>query len=104
LPELASLEDILAALRALLPELAKRAASKEAMAAPALRSVYAGAATRVQELITAESRAAERDSASAAGGDADYDGADDDEVDVEIDADDDDIDDDDLLDDEDDHR
>lgn len=56
LPADCSVTDILVALQHLLPELARRAADPALSAAPAVRSVYAGAATRVQELIAAESR------------------------------------------------
>lgn len=59
LPERASLEDIVAALRSLLPELTARGTGAPASVPPAVRSVYAGAATRVVELIAAETRQAD---------------------------------------------
>ena len=64
LPETAPLGDILVALHQMLPELSRRADNAELNSAPAVRSVYAGAATRVQELIAAEST-----NASAVNGD-----------------------------------
>lgn len=58
LPERASLEDIVAALRSLLPTLTAHGSGAPASVPPAVRSVYAGAATRVVELIAAETREA----------------------------------------------
>lgn len=54
LPRVASLTEILSALQALLPQLHARANSPEVQATPAVRSVFVGAATRVQEVIAAE--------------------------------------------------
>ena len=56
LPTECSVEEMLVALRGLVPELNRLANAPELNTVPAIRSVYAGAATRVQELITAESR------------------------------------------------
>ncbi|MBC8088693.1 MAG: hypothetical protein H7Z40_15625 [Phycisphaerae bacterium] len=57
LPVRASMEEIIPALQALLPQLSTRAMSPQAQQAPALKAVYMGASTRVQELIAAELRA-----------------------------------------------
>lgn len=57
LPENAPLDEIVSALHRMVPELSNRANSPGAMASPAVRSVYAGACTRVQELISAETSA-----------------------------------------------
>ncbi len=57
LPERASVDEIVDALQALLPQLAARTTSVQAQKAPALKAVYVGASTRVQELIAAELRA-----------------------------------------------
>lgn len=57
LPSRATVEEIVAALRALLPELMTRAHNTQSQKAPAIKSVYIGASTRVQELIAAELQA-----------------------------------------------
>ena len=56
LPVDCTLVEMLTALQALIPELNRRANAPELNSVPAIRSVYVGAATRVQELIAAESR------------------------------------------------
>lgn len=99
LPVNAPLDEIVAALQAMLSELSKRANSPAASAAPALRSVYAGATTRVQELITAEKSALASQSAGV--DDSTDDGIDESDLD-DLEADDPDADDDDLPEDEDD--
>ncbi|MGV3707204.1 MAG: hypothetical protein ACO1Q7_00050 [Gemmatimonas sp.] len=57
LPEDSTVDEIVAALRAMIPGLERLAASKEAETAPPVRAVYLGAIKRVQELIAAETRA-----------------------------------------------
>ncbi len=92
LPVNAPLDVIVTALQHMLSELAQRANAPASTASPAVRSVYAGATTRVQELISAETNA----SASGAHGDELVDGElVDDDLD-DLDADDPDADDDDL--------
>lgn len=54
LPVRASVEEIIAALKALLPRLQALANGPHAQKTPAIKSVYVGASTRIQELITAE--------------------------------------------------
>lgn len=93
LPDNASLPDMLVALNALLPLLNARANDPALAKSPAVRSVYAGAIARVQEVIAAEARA-------AAAGALGYMDDDDDDVDFD-DSDDPDADDDDITDDED---
>lgn len=68
LPVRASMEEIMPALHALLPELSARAITVQAQKAPALKAVYIGASTRVQELISAELRAAEASGGSTVDG------------------------------------
>lgn len=63
LPVRASVEEIIAALKAMLPELQQHANSLQAQKSPAIKSVYVGASTRVQELITAELSALSTNSA-----------------------------------------
>ena len=57
LPTTCTLNEMLIALHGLVPELQRRANDSQLNALPAVRSVYVGAATRVQELIAAESNA-----------------------------------------------
>lgn len=64
LPEDASLPTMLAALDALVPELRMRADAPALAATPAVRAVYIGAITRVQEVIAAERRAMDGESES----------------------------------------
>ena len=104
LPEHAPLNVIVDALKVLVPRLLLMASSPEAVASPAIRSVYVGACTRAQELIAAEANAAnttDRDALSART--ADHVGFDedftDDDIDDDSDADDEDVDDDDVDDD-----
>lgn len=105
LPPNAPLDEIVTALQRMVPELSERANAPASMASPAVRSVYAGACTRVQELIAAETSA--MNARNADGGDLTA-GAlalaanDDDFDDDELLEDDPDFDDDDLL--EDDHE
>lgn len=73
LPSRASVEEIIAALKALLPELAALGSSAQSQKWPAIKSVYVGASTRVQELITAELNAS-----GVSGGSAEGDTSDDD--------------------------
>ena len=73
LPVNAPLDEIVRALQAMLPELVKRVNEPASAVSPAVRSVYAGACTRVQELITAETSA-------LAGGSAGEDDDDDDDL------------------------
>lgn len=88
LPVNAPLDEIVSALQNMLPELAKRANDPVAAASPAVRSVYAGATTRVQELITAETSAM----ASSADDNEELHDADLDDLDIDDpDADDDDL-------------
>jgi hypothetical protein len=87
LPEFAPLTDILRALRELLPTLRERTDSPVALGNPAVRSVYAGAATRVQEVIAAEERSAAAADGNVVGDDrddfdADFDDAEDDDDDA----------------------
>lgn len=91
LPVNAPLHEIVSALQLMVPELTKRASAPASMAAPAIRSVYAGACTRVQELIAAETSAMNNDALA-------LDGDDDDELmEEDLELDDPDADDDDLL-------
>ncbi|MEO7996009.1 MAG: hypothetical protein ABI852_01125 [Gemmatimonadaceae bacterium] len=92
LPVNAPLNEIVSALQLMVPELTTRANAPASMAAPAIRSVYAGACTRVQELISAETSAMNND-ALALDGD-EYEGE---LLDDDLDVDDPDADDDDLL-------
>ena len=92
LPEHASLDAMMVALNTLLPTLNARANDPALAKTPAVRAVYAGAATRVQEVIAAEARAAE---AESVGGVDDEELSEDEFGDDEID--DDDIDDDDIF-------
>lgn len=101
LPQHASLAAIVSALHVMLPELTRRATAPEAMATPAVRAVYVGACTRVQEVITAETSAATAERATGVDGADDWVEANDDDLDEEdlaVDGDDDDVDDDDLYD------
>lgn len=58
LPERALLTDIIDALKLMLLDLHARANNVASQKSPPVRSVYVGAGTRVQELITAEQNAA----------------------------------------------
>lgn len=99
LPINAPLNEIVSALQLMVPELTQRANAPASVAAPAIRSVYAGACTRVQELITAETSAMNSE-ALALDGDDDSELMDDDLELDDPDLDDPDVDDDDLLEDE----
>ena len=59
LPQHATVDVMLDALQALVPKLMLVANSPAATTAPAIRAVYMGACTRVQELIAAETNAGE---------------------------------------------
>jgi hypothetical protein len=61
LPQSAALPEMLVALNAMLPALNSRAGDPALARTPAVRAVYAGAVTRIQEVIGAEARAAAAD-------------------------------------------
>lgn len=103
LPVNAPLDAIVSALQLMLPQLTNRLNAPASLASPAVRSVYAGAATRVQELITAETSALASNGAGANDGDMTDDDLDEFDAD-DLDADDPDVDDDDLMEDEDESR
>ncbi|MEP6833083.1 MAG: hypothetical protein ABJB74_06795 [Gemmatimonas sp.] len=97
LPEHASVAVIVDALQVMVPKLTQLANSPEAASSPAVRSVYMGASTRVQELIAAESSATASESLESDDDDAFDEILDDDLVDDDVDDDDDDaVDNDDL--------
>jgi hypothetical protein len=73
LPEDATVDEIVSALREMMPELEKLAGSQTAAANAPVRAVYMGAITRVQELIAAETGAQKSD------GNGDVDGSEDDD-------------------------
>lgn len=97
LPENASVGVIIEALKMMVPKLTQLANSAEAVASPAIRSVYVGACTRAQELIAAETSAANTNVGQPIGSPSDLD--DDVLLDDDFEDDDEDVDDDDLYDD-----